>query len=125
MKKILILTIALFTLFSCSSDDEEITQDPIIGIWNLFAIDNNEVSDCLKQSTWVFNENGTATKQGYEETNRQCNSEPIENATWENLNNGSYRIIPTNSTTTDTVFSTTFSDNNNTLKVGDVTLKKQ
>lgn len=125
MKKLLILLLVSIITISCSSDNEENTQDPIIGTWTLFAIENIEVSDCLKQSTWIFNENGTATKQDYEEANQQCNSQPRENATWENLNNGSYRIIPTNSTTTDVLFPITFSDNNNTLNGGDVTLKRQ
>lgn len=115
MKKLLILFLVGITTFSCSSDNEETTQDPIIGTWTLFSRNNQEVNDCQKKSTVSFTENGNYNNTGYylDNTNNNCIADYNENGGWEN-NNGNY-IIKVDNVNNQVPIS--FSNNNNTMTV--------
>ncbi|MGG6231928.1 lipocalin family protein [Tenacibaculum sp. SDUM215027] len=110
MKKILVLTIAMFSLFACSSDDENL--DPIVGTWYKFSEEGIEASDCEKKSSVTFNENGTFNSISYESIEDKCVIEDELSATWTNKGNGVYsRTYNGESSNT----SITFSDNGNTM----------
>ena len=70
MKKILILTVALFSLMSCSDNDNSI--DPVIGSWFPFSENGVESSDCEKKSTLTFSENGAFTTTNYILDGNEC-----------------------------------------------------
>ncbi len=94
MNRILILSLLLFTLFSCSSDDDtENSNDPILGKWFLFSVNNTEVSDCEKKSSIEFKSNGLTisdTHQVAGTNGTDClNISIIENR-WENKGDNLY-----------------------------------
>lgn len=102
MKKISwIILSALVLVFSCSKDeDEEPTgRDPLIGTWNMVAVEQNgqevDVTNqpCLRDSRLDVNE-GTMTltlSAPLEEGSTDCETESAS-AAWEN-DNGSYYVI--------------------------------
>lgn len=111
MKKILVLTIAMFSLLACSSDDEN-NLDPIVGTWYKFSEEGIEASDCEKKSSVTFKENGTFNSVSYESIDDECIIEDEFSATWTNKGNGVYSRI-NNGESSDS--SITFSDNGNTM----------
>lgn len=122
MKKILILTITLFTLLSCSKSSDDI-NDPIIGKWQhsegyTNGINNN-LSYCSKKTTIEFKSNNELTIIGFSSGNVNCSS-VTDNGTWQNTSNSNYDITLIDSQgktfyeTTDTIV---FSNNNNTFTV--------
>ncbi|WP_420553082.1 lipocalin family protein [Tenacibaculum aiptasiae] len=113
MKKILFLSIALFSLISCSSNDED-SLDPFIGTWYLFSINNQEVSDCLKNNTVNILENGNLTFTSYDLINNVCKVDDTGSSTWKNKGGGNYGIT-TKGTTIERINKVLFSNNNNTF----------
>lgn len=66
MKNILILSLTLFTLLSCSSDDK-INSNSIVGVWKLIShSDVDPLPDCMKNSVLTFNSNGSFAGKVYE-----------------------------------------------------------
>lgn len=119
MKKILILTIAIFSLISCSSEEGDGTNssDPIIGTWSAFSINGTELSACLKKSTLIFSENGNLSISSYYvNSNGDCLSEN-SSGTWTNKGNNIYSVTLENDGPSQS--KVTFSDNNNTMTVAD------
>jgi len=118
MKKILVLTIAMFSLLACSSDDEN-NLDPIIGTWYLFSENGIEVNDCIKKSTTTFSEDGTYTVSTsyYLSENNECipDEGSADDGAWINRGEGNYSRTPTGEIIDDETIKTTFSDNNNTM----------
>ncbi len=99
MKKILVLTIAMFSLLACSSsEDENIEKDPIIGTWFLFSKNGVEVDDCTKKSTYVFKENGTMEGESYTSYEGECIHEGSGIANWSSKENNIYTITPSGKT---------------------------
>ncbi|TDQ29895.1 lipocalin family protein [Tenacibaculum caenipelagi] len=116
MKKNLILTIAMFSLFSCSSDDENNT-DPIVGTWYLFSENNEEVSTCGQKNTMTFNENGTYSETYYyTDESDNCVSGGGDEGNWSNKGKENYGLIPSLENTEGTT-KIVFSDNNNTFTI--------
>jgi len=115
MKKILVLTIAIFSLFACSSDDEN-NLDPIIGTWYFFSYDGIEVDDCNKKSTMFFYENGTFLSTVYENQNstNNCQIKNTTKGTWSYKGKGYYEITAS-SETSENILKIVFSDNKNTF----------
>lgn len=114
MKKLLPIFLCLIVLFSCSDSDEE--TDIIVGTWNLFSINGNEVIDCEKESFVTFFSDNTATGEDYQLTiNNTCEevgtSEIVQ---WINEGNNTYVIRPNTNPLT---WNIVFSDNNNTLNI--------
>ena len=113
MKKHLVLTIAIFNLLACSSDNEK-NLDIAVGSWYLFSENNKEVSTCENKNTLVFNENGTFSETYYSvHTNNDCISDDGIEGNWSNKGDGSYGF--TSYKTDEVVVTIIFSDNNNTL----------
>ena len=115
MKKLLILSIAVFTLFSCSSNDDD-NLDLIVGTWTYTAIDGEVLDDCDKKSQVTFNENNSYSTKSYYTENGDCVLESTINGTWENNNNNTYSFSFDGDTNTAKV---TFSNNDNTLTLGE------
>ncbi|MDO6674660.1 lipocalin family protein [Tenacibaculum sp. 1B UA] len=93
MKKILVLTIALFSLLACSSDDEN-NLDPIVGTWYKFSINEQEVNDCEKNTTIKFSQNGTFTATySYYNGENTCLTEETFKGTWTNKGNNNYTTL--------------------------------
>lgn len=113
MKKILILTIALVSLFSCSSDDKDL--DPIVGKWYVFSKDGVETDECERKGNLTFNEDGSTTSVYYESLNNECLKGGDEGtATWKNKGNNVYSITRGKESNDATLV---FSDNNNTFTI--------
>ena len=112
MKKLLILSIAIFTLFSCSDNDEEnIEKDPFIGIWGVFSIQGEEVNECKKNSTLMNTESGNFSTTDYNDDNGDCIKESEAIGTWENAGNNVYI---TKEGGKEQSINVTFENNNNT-----------
>ncbi|MFL0063797.1 lipocalin family protein [Tenacibaculum maritimum] len=94
MKNLLILCIAIVTLgTSCSSNDEK-NLDPLVGSWYKFSENKKEVSDCEKKTTLNFKENGDYSISLYEAlTNGDCISDGMDTGKWANKGNNNYGII--------------------------------
>lgn len=67
MKKILILSLTIFTLLSCSSSDD-IADNSIIGTWKLVSHSDIDVLDeCFKKTVIIFNSDNTFGGTSYED----------------------------------------------------------
>ena len=133
MKKIIILSLALLCLFSCSSNDSEMVdpdtsgevvtdggdgsdsnggtdsdsdsdndsdnsdgteaKDPIIGTWTLFAgTDGVEVNDCLKKTTFIFNEDNSYSQIEYNMVTYSCDEILNVTGEWTSKGNDVYNL---------------------------------
>lgn len=84
MKKILLLSFCFLALFSCSNNDDEIVDDPILGTWLLFSSGGIEVSECEKMTSVEFKSDKTTFTEIYQEINDECVNSFDTNDTWEN-----------------------------------------
>lgn len=67
MKKILILSLTIFTLLSCSSSDD-IADNSIVGTWRLVShSDIVTIKECFKKTVIIFNSNNTFGGTSYED----------------------------------------------------------
>ena len=99
MKKIiLLLCVSVFILTSCSSDDdnEDLSQDQLIGTWTYFQSfeDGVEIilTDCEKQETQEFSSNGDFTITFYDDFDGPCEEDFVLSGTWSNSGNNLYTI---------------------------------
>ena len=109
MKKLLILTIAMFSLLSCSSNEDTDSllggnsnggDDPIIGKWQVVSTTENGdniLTECEKNTTVTFSNDGTVTVVDfYNEFDPFSNIETCESetgiGTWINTGNSEYSI---------------------------------
>lgn len=105
MKKLsFLLSILLVALSfnSCTSDDDNVTPDKIIGKWRLSQIfvqvDQESIdympTECEKKSTIEFFDNGTYKQNDFEfnDLSNTCEAFETVNGTWENLGNSLYDI---------------------------------
>jgi hypothetical protein len=98
MKKlILVLSLIAIAFTSCSKDDDnESSQDLLIGTWTYSSAfeDGVEIplTDCEKQETEVFNANGTFTVTTYDDFDGPCVEDGTISGTWVNSGNGNYTI---------------------------------
>ncbi len=95
LKKVILATLTLLSLVttSCSSDDENPDADPIVGTWlyTKVIVDGIErpLSDCEIRSVFVFNADGKAADNFYEEFQSKCVSENTT-GTWKKNVDGTY-----------------------------------
>ncbi|WP_299682055.1 lipocalin family protein [uncultured Tenacibaculum sp.] len=130
MKKLLSIAAAILLFVSCS--DEETVSDPIIGTWKLekqVIVDNgqtiDETNECTKQSTLVFNSNGTTTSELFGGTDASnCTSDGVDKGTWKSNGSNIYEVLEDGETTPE-VFTINFTDNNTKFTFGATTWKKQ
>ncbi|WP_299682058.1 lipocalin family protein [uncultured Tenacibaculum sp.] len=129
MKKLLSIAAAILLFVSCSED--ETVSDLIIGTWKLekqVFIDNGQVIDdtteCSKNSTLTFNSDNTITSEFFSDNGTECLSGGVDKGTWKNNGSGVYEFTEDGETTAD-VITVVFSDNNNTLVIGENTWKRQ
>lgn len=93
MKKIFILSLTLFTLLSCSSDDETVDATTILGTWKLIShSDLTTLPDCMKQSRITFIEHGNLSGEIYEPNGENCDKTNLV-ASYEKETETSYTII--------------------------------
>ena len=106
MKNILLLIVS-FIIISCSSNDNTISEDKIIGTWNLHKQTKNDVddpqSDCEKESSLVYRKDNTYTetivRNGF--NGGDCRTVEVRNGNWENKGDGFYYKELDNSTAND------------------------
>lgn len=132
--------LTVLMLFSCPSEDDNPSIDPLIGVWKPIKevetyIDNtiNEVdySECHQKSRYTFNKNGALNIQEFanNEFTGNCNekTEPVlTSGSWEKDSDGNYRIRTTYTYTANQQSYTDndipdvflFENNNKTLKFG-------
>lgn len=93
MKKIFILSLTLFTLLSCSSDDETVDATTILGTWKLIShSDTNPLPDCMKQSRITFIEHGNLSGEIYEPNGENCDKTNLV-ASYEKETETTYTVI--------------------------------
>lgn len=93
MKKIFILSLTLFTLLSCSSDDETVDATTILGTWKLIShSDTNPLPDCMKQTKITFIEHGNLSGEIYEPNGENCDKTNLV-ASYEKETETSYTVI--------------------------------
>ncbi|KGL63957.1 lipocalin family protein [Polaribacter sp. Hel1_85] len=120
MKQIIFLFLAIATLSSCETneDDNPSSSDLIIGKWQLISDKENgtEIStECERKSTITFSENGTSTEvYYYNDGSNNCITES-ETATWENLGSSTYKVDYGNGDTETAKI--TFSENNTEFSI--------
>ncbi|OCK42429.1 hypothetical protein BA195_09630 [Tenacibaculum soleae] len=112
MKRLLILSITILTLISCSSNDDNL--DPFIGTWSFSAVDGTEVDECSQKTTLTILENGNFINDHYELIDDKCELENTNKGTWINRSGGNYGITQDGSTK-ESVNKVTFTNNNNTF----------
>ena len=125
MKKLLILSIAVFTLFSCSDNDDNL--DLIIGSWTQLETEakaeKRVEDDCYTMNTVNFNSNSTYSSTQYEnDSDGNCTTDgPEQLGTWKNNNNNTYTFSFSNdeNETRDNTGLVIFSNNNNTFTLGE------
>lgn len=92
MKKILILSLTIFTLLSCSSSDD-IAGNSIIGTWKLTShSDFSTLPDCMKQTTITFEKHGILTGEIYEPNGGNCDKNNLA-ANYEKETETLYTVI--------------------------------
>lgn len=119
MKKFIYLFIAIISLSSCNSNDDDLDQDPIIGKWQLISAKEDTVDysdECLRKSTITFLENKTVTVTNYYDDGNGCENE-ADSFEWMNLGDSSYEFTynPTDKET----FTFIFSQNNTVFTVNE------
>ena len=119
MKKLLILSIAVFTLFSCSSDDNNsdssIQSDLIIGKWNLSASTAGSLSSCIRQSNIELKQDGTYNLIQYYEDSNGCNiGYTLTNKNWSKNSDGTYNVKFVGDSSGENI-NVSFSNNNSTM----------
>ncbi|WP_422091590.1 lipocalin family protein [Tenacibaculum ovolyticum] len=112
MKRLLILSITILTLISCSSNDDNL--DPFIGTWSFSAVDGTEADECSQKTTLTILENGNFINDHYELIDDKCELENTNKGTWINRSGGNYGITQDGSTK-ESVNKVTFTNNNNTF----------
>lgn len=96
MKKLFLLFMSLAILTACSNDDESSEKDSILGSWFIVEVNNIPnsnftLSECNKNSTMTFNEDGTATSVFHSQVGENCVAGTPTNSTWNNQS-GIYTI---------------------------------
>ncbi|WP_442266801.1 lipocalin family protein [Tenacibaculum sp. ZS6-P6] len=144
MKKIIILSLTFLCLISCSSNDSEMvdpdngngvitdnnggdneTKDPIIGTWSLFlSTDGVEVDNCLKKTTFIFNEDNSYNQIEFNTVNNNCDEILNVTGEWTSKNNNVYELRRDGYTSGPDV-SFEFSDDGKTMIVVRQTYKRQ
>ncbi len=100
MKNLLVLTVIITTLLSCSSSDDNISENSIIGTWKLIShSDVNTLPECMKKSTLIFNSNNTVGGSHYE---ADCDMNSISGS-YSKTNDTEYKIEFTGTTDIATV----------------------
>ena len=98
MKKIILVATVFLSALSiaCNKDDDggNDTTDPIVGTWKYtqYLVDGKEkepLTDCEKKSTYVFNADGKAEDNYYEDVNSECKIYK-GSGTWKKNENGTY-----------------------------------
>ena len=116
MKKVILLAfLAAGTAFtSCDKDEDDTSQDPLVGSWvqtrftTTFDGEENEesITGCDgEETTAVFNEDGTYTAGMFEQSDGGC---AMDDGIWENTGNNSYSLTQDDEST---ILNITFSDN--------------
>ncbi len=99
MKNLLVLTIVMMGLFSCSSEDS-VNSDSIIGQWKLTShSDVEDLPDCMKNTIIIFNSNNTITGTVYE---ADCDKNTVS---------GNYAEV------TESIYKITFPNSNSSTEV--------
>lgn len=96
MKKLLILTITMFSLLSCSSENDSPEEvDPIIGKWQLVSVieDGTDITEeCEKKNNITFlNDETYNIVDFFNDSDDECDSEE-DDGEWINLGNSEYSI---------------------------------
>lgn len=99
MKNLLILSITIFSLTSCSSNEDITKNDPFIGTWSFFSRQGVELDNCEKKTTLIVTENGVFTAIIYNNGSTTGDCELISESTgvWANKGNNMYHTDLSNS----------------------------
>jgi len=102
MNRIIALLVIITLLFSCSSNNGEfvLSSDKIVGNWKLISQmeDGIEIiSDCTKQTTFIFESDRILRQTFYTFTNNNCTSSSQIISSWSFLGDSNYKITNSNS----------------------------
>ena len=102
---ILLLSVFACTLTSCSNDDDNSSQDSIIGTWKfLEAFEDGmllPLDACEDEETLIFATNGDFSGLNYDYDGTTCQLAETITGTWANEGSGSYSITTTFGTSTE------------------------
>ncbi|TDQ29896.1 lipocalin-like domain-containing protein [Tenacibaculum caenipelagi] len=114
MKKIIALSILTVTLLSCSSNENTpLSDDIIIGKWQLIRQYGDDADECTKKSTMIFENDFDLIINTYLSlTDDECVSTGITKGNWNKKGENLY-TLERQGLSIDT--SIRFEDNNNTL----------
>lgn len=89
---IVLFLAGMFTITSCSSDDDGDTGEPILGTWVLVNVNPPalDLSACPEQSTITFNADNTADSEFYLAEN-DCEVS-ISSDSWRNKGGSTYEV---------------------------------
>ncbi len=119
MRKVFLFSLVFMFFLSCSTNESEMNldedgqgeeqvdgngnsdggassdKDIVIGTWTLYlSTSGTEVNNCLKKSTYVFNEDNSYTYTEYDIVDDECKEivDKNHNGEWTNRENGKYGI---------------------------------
>ncbi|AUC14626.1 hypothetical protein BTO06_05500 [Tenacibaculum sp. SZ-18] len=135
MKKFILISFALISFISCSSNsssdggdttDPGQTLDPIIGVWNLSKENGFDVNSCSAQSRYIFTNDGKFTFTQHSTINNECtlDSQNSYNGEWTNNDDGTY-YIKRHGFTSGTDAPISFTNENQDMIIGKFTWAKQ
>ena len=114
MKKILILTIAILTLNSCSPSDDNSSVELIIGNWSLIREYSTPSNDCEKNTTITFESNNVLKLNVFKDTGNDCIAIGETLGTWEEGSSNNTYILNRQGLTAEET-TVVFSNNNNQI----------
>ncbi|SHJ72370.1 hypothetical protein SAMN04487911_13240 [Arenibacter nanhaiticus] len=126
MKNVLyVFILAMICLTSCSKGDDPISEDPIIGVWNIVTINEAPVNECTKKTEILFLKDGNYILEGYNvNSENNCDKQELIRGNWENKGNDVYSI-KNNGATLIQQINILFSNNNNTITTKEISMEDE
>lgn len=103
MKKVFVMATVVFALLltSCNKNDDDNSQDPLIGVWNYKSTSyindagetvNVDYDDCEKKSTYEFTADGKFKDVYYVSVENECLKDGEDPGIWKKSANKVYEI---------------------------------
>lgn len=125
MKKVVIvLSLGILSLVSCSKDSGEPTTppEPIIGKWKVIKVGNSKPDKCFIKSSLTFSSNGTSISDFFTfNDEKDCKQKTI-NSTWTKVSDNKYKVKYQGK---EDILNVKFKENNTIMELETLTFKKE
>lgn len=124
MKKVIVLSLSIFTLTFCSknSDNPSTEPEPIIGKWIVLKKNGLKPDDCFAKSSLTFKIDKTSISDTFNlDQEENCNQRTI-NAIWSKTNDKKYKVEFQGK---EEILNPVFKENNTIMDLYGITWKKQ